>query len=354
MPLDFHKKQKRGRRTLSVRKPLSIANCFYEIVFVRLILHLALHCAEADDHGPQVSAGFWNHQGAHYRDCFGEENYREVAAEAQHDGEPHPAEGAVVLRFGAAEVEHDDQQAQQGERDVPINSPGQRRIGNGPPVLRHHAQGDSNSGQQVYRDGQIFVAGDVVAFAPYVVDQHVENRHGDGCHPFADSQWNYVVSETGGAQGDDTWHQMEGIAGTQDYSHPSEKGILAGLAPASADHFNSNGDNGYEIGHVKNWLHNCLHSMTLLFYFFAARTAAPLVEHCSFYLPKESPTHVGDWVVGMGSVWVAAGANAALYEPSAANISCAAALPVPVPDRNPHGAVPPASGRTERCRKPPA
>ena len=89
--------------------------CFYEIIFVRLILHLALHGAEADDHGPQVSAGFWNHQGAYYRDCFGEENYREVAAEAQHDGEPHPAEGAVVLRFGAAEVEHDNQQTQQGE-----------------------------------------------------------------------------------------------------------------------------------------------------------------------------------------------------------------------------------------------
>ena len=269
MPLGFHKKQRRGRRTLSVRKPLSIANCFYEIVFVRLILHLVLHCAETDDHGPQICAGFWNHQGTHYRDCFGEENYREVAAEAQHDGEPHPAEGAVVLRFGAAEVEHDDQQAQQGERDVPIDSPGQRRIGDGPPVLRHHAQGDSNAGQQVYQGGQILAAGDVVAFAPYVVDQHVENRHGDGCHPFADSQRNHVVPETGGAQGDDTWHQMEGIAGTQDYSHPSEKGILAGLAPASAKHFNSNGDNGYEIGHVKDWLHNCLHSMHTPFLFFA-------------------------------------------------------------------------------------
>lgn len=72
---------------------------------------------------------------------------------------------------------------------------------------------------------------------------------------------------------------------------------------------------------------------------------------------------MGDWIVSTGSVWVAAGANAALvaagasatlYEPSAANISCAAALPAPVPDRNPHGAVPPASGRTEHRRKPPA
>ena len=68
-------------------------------------------------------------------------------------------------------------------------------------------------------------------------------------------------------------------------------------------------------------------------------------------------------MVGMGSVWVAAGANAALvaaganaalYEPSTANISCAAALPAPVPDCNPHGAVPPASAKTERRRKPPA
>ena len=279
---------------------------------MRLILHLALHGAEADDHGPQVSAGFWNHQGAYYRDCFGEENYREVAAEAQHDGEPHPAEGAVVLRFGAAEIEHDDQQAQQGERDVPINSPGQRRVGDDPPVLRHHAQGDSNAGQQVYRDSQIFVAGDVVAFAPYVVDQHVENRHGDRCHPFADAQWNYVVPETGGAQGDDAWHQMEGIAGTQDYSHPSEKCILAGLAPASADHFNSNGDNGYEIGHVKNWLHNCLHYMHPPFFIILLHVRQPhLVEQCSFYLPKESPTHVGDLLVGASATRVAAGANAA-------------------------------------------
>lgn len=85
-----------------------IANFFYEIVFVRLIRHLAFHCAEADDDGPQVGAGFWDHQGAHYRDCFGEKNYREVAAEAQHDGQPHPAEGAVVLLFGTAEVKHDD------------------------------------------------------------------------------------------------------------------------------------------------------------------------------------------------------------------------------------------------------
>lgn len=72
---------------------------------------------------------------------------------------------------------------------------------------------------------------------------------------------------------------------------------------------------------------------------------------------------MGDWIVGTGSVWfmagasatlVAAGVNAALYEPLAANISCAAALPAPVPDCNPHEAVPPASARTERRRKSPA
>ena len=245
-----------------------IANCFYEIVFVRLIRHLALHGAETDDHGPQVCAGFWDHQGAHDWDCFGEENHREVAAEAQHDGEPHPTEGAVVLLFGAAEVEHDDQQAQQGERDVPVDAPGQRRIGGGPLVLRHHAQGNSDACQQVHQDGQVFVLGDVVAFAPYVVNQYVENRHGDGSNPLADSQGNCVVPETGGAQGDDAWHQMEGIAGTQDYGHPSENGELAALAPASADHFNSNGDNGYEISHVENWLHNCLHFMHTPFFIY--------------------------------------------------------------------------------------
>ena len=68
-------------------------------------------------------------------------------------------------------------------------------------------------------------------------------------------------------------------------------------------------------------------------------------------------------MVGTGSVWVAAGANAALvaagvnaalYEPSAANISCAAALPAPVPGCSPLEAAPPASERTERPRKPPA
>ena len=68
-------------------------------------------------------------------------------------------------------------------------------------------------------------------------------------------------------------------------------------------------------------------------------------------------------MVGTGSVWfmagaaaalIAAGANAALYEPSAANISCAATLPAPVPDCSPLEAVPPTSVRTERPRKPPA
>lgn len=268
-----------------------IANCFYEIVFVRLIRHLAFHCAEADDHGPQVGAGFWDHQGAHERDCFGEKNYREVTAEAQHNGEPHPTEGAVVLLFGAAEVKHDDQQAQQGERDVPVNAPGQRRIGGGPLVLRYHAQGDSNARQQVHQDGQVFVLGDIVAFPPYVVDQHVENRHGDGGDPLADSKGNCVVPKTGGAQGDDARNQMEGIAGAQDYGHPAENSELAALALTSADHFNSNGDNGYEIGHVENWLHNCLHCVYSPFFIFllslcgGLRGGLPAHGGLSWHLP---------------------------------------------------------------------
>ena len=57
------------------------------------------------------------------------QHHRDIEAEAQYDGQPHPAEGPVVLVFsGAAEEQDDDQQAQQGKGDIAVDAPGEGRI----------------------------------------------------------------------------------------------------------------------------------------------------------------------------------------------------------------------------------
>ena len=123
----------------------------------------------------------------------------------------------------AAVEQHDDQQAQQGEGDIAVNSPGEGRLGAEPLVLGHHAQRDPPPGQNVRGGGKTVSAADVIPLPPDIVKEHIENRHCRGGDPLAKAQGNSVVLQAGGAQGDDSGHQMEGVSRAQHHRHPAKQ-----------------------------------------------------------------------------------------------------------------------------------
>ena len=162
------------------------------------------------------------------------------------------------MRLGALVEQNDDQQAQQGEGDVAVDTPGQGRAGAEPLVLRHHAQNHTQTGQTVDSSGDTLLAGDLIMLPPYIVQQNIEHGHGDRSDPLAYAQRHGEIFQTGGAQRQGPGHQMEGIAGTQNHSHPAKQAELV-AALAAADHQDADGDNRYQIDGIKNGFYNCLH-----------------------------------------------------------------------------------------------
>ena len=171
----------------------------------------------------------------------------------------------MLLR--AAVEQHDNQQTQQGEGNVAVDAPGERRGGAEPLVLRHHAEHDANGGEQVDGGGQAAFALDLVALPPDVVEQHIEDGHGDGGDPLAEAERHGVVFKAGGAQRQRAGDQVEGVAGAQHDGHQTEQAeLLAALA--SADHQNTDGDDGHQIDGVKDGFDNSLHDNFLFSDFF--------------------------------------------------------------------------------------
>ena len=67
-----------------------------------------------------------------------------------------------------------------------------------------------------------------------------------------------VVFKAGGAQRQRAGDQVEGVAGAQHDGHQTEQAeLLAALA--SADHQNTDGDDGHQIDGVKDGFDNSLH-----------------------------------------------------------------------------------------------
>ena len=261
---------------------------------------LFLHGGVADQHRPDIGAGLRNHQHSDERNGVRPQHHRDIETKAQHDGQPHPAERAILMLFGAAIEQHDDQQTQQREGNVAVDAPRQRRGCAQPLVLRHHAKADSHGAERVHGGGQTGLSLDLIALPPDVVEQYIENGHGDGCDPLAQTKRDGVALKAGGAQRQRTRNQMEGISGSQHNGHQPEQPKLR-VALAVSDHQNADGDDGYQIDRIEEGFNNCLHMpfsfFSVDFYSLTAANIAlskaveagmvrrfhslPLHEHCS-------------------------------------------------------------------------
>ena len=124
---------------------------------------------------------------------------------------------------------------------------------------------------------------DLITLTPDVIENHIEDGHGDGGDPLAQSQGYGVVLQAGSAQCQRTGYQAEGVSRAQHHSHHAEEPVLT-PSLAAPDHKNSDGNDGDEIDRVKQGLYNCLHNeysfrSVLLFDLYqphaAARTALP-------------------------------------------------------------------------------
>lgn len=147
---------------------------------------VVFHRPIADPNRPDVGARLGNHEHADGRDLLGPQDDGNVKGEAEHDRERHPAKRLVVRLFHFVREEHDDQQAEQGERNVADHAPKQWRSGAEPLVLGQHAKQDAQTGQTVHQSAQTVVLANGVAFAPYEIEQDVKHGHRDGGDPFAD------------------------------------------------------------------------------------------------------------------------------------------------------------------------
>ena len=67
-------------------------------------LAFLFHGGIADQHRPHIGAGFGNHQHTDHRKGISPQHHRNIETKAQHDGQPHPAEGLVAVFLGAAIV----------------------------------------------------------------------------------------------------------------------------------------------------------------------------------------------------------------------------------------------------------
>ena len=127
-----------------------------------------------------------------------------------------------------------------------------------PLVLRHHAQHDAHGRKSVHGNGQVFLALDLVALAPDVVQQHIEHGHGHRGDPLAQTQRHSVVLQAGGAQCQRTGHQMERVTCAQHHGHQAEQAKL-GVVLAAADHADAHGQHGDKIEDVEYGLNDCSH-----------------------------------------------------------------------------------------------
>ena len=154
------------------------------------------------------------------------------------------------------EEKNDDENAEDRERDVAIHAPGQRRIGACPGVLGEEAQNDTRGRQNPHGRGQRAGLFCFVTFPPDVVEQDIEDRHGDGGYELPDTKSRDMIREAVSQLRKDARDKMERVAGAQNDRHDAEKPVLP-VPPASADHKDAEGDHGDEISDVKNRFSDC-------------------------------------------------------------------------------------------------
>lgn len=95
-----------------------------------ILFAFPFHGKVSNEHRPHIGADLGDHQHPDYGHGVRPQHHRDVEAkEAQHNGQPHPAESTVPVFLRAAVEQYDNQKAQQGERDVAVDAPGEGRFG---------------------------------------------------------------------------------------------------------------------------------------------------------------------------------------------------------------------------------
>lgn len=97
------------------------------------------HRLITDQNSPYICTGFGYHQHSDHGDHVSPEDDRDIKSKTQHDRQPHPSKRSVVLSLCRLKEQYDDQQSEQGKRNVSVNSPTERRIWAQPAVLREEA-----------------------------------------------------------------------------------------------------------------------------------------------------------------------------------------------------------------------
>lgn len=155
-----------------------------------------------------------------------------------------------MVLTGAFIEEDDNENPHDGERDVSVNAPRQRRGGTCPSVLRAKTEDNAEERQKVDNGGQCFFLCDVVAHPPDMVENHIKDGHGDGCNQFAHAQRKGVVFQPRCPKGKSSGNEMEGITKAQQDRHDAKEAILL-LSLFSARHENAQCDDAGEIEYIE-------------------------------------------------------------------------------------------------------
>ena len=117
----------------------------------------------------------------------------------------------VFVLFCASVKQNDDEQSQQGKRNVAIDAPGKRSVCLCPRILWEHTKRNSYCCEQVNGPGNAVIALNLVSDSPYIVQQDIKDSHGDGGDPLSDSQSRGKGIQTSGAKRHCTRNEMEGV-----------------------------------------------------------------------------------------------------------------------------------------------
>ena len=116
--------------------------------------------------------------------------------------------------------------------------------------MRQHAQRDTHDGQGKDRHGRSDVVLHLVALAPHVVEQYVEDGHGNRGNPLAQAQLHGISVKAGRAERQRAGDQVERITGAQNDRHPAKQLELT-VALAAANHANAEGNDRHQIDDVE-------------------------------------------------------------------------------------------------------
>ena len=133
-----------------------------------------------------IADRFRQHQHPEYRNERRRDGDRNIEQKRQRDEQPVKAERAYFFSADKEQV-HDDR-AERDERHVANYTPDDRTFIFEPSVLRQEAKRGSDRGKSVHGDTHAFVFPLAVSAQPQAIHKHIEDRHRDRSHEFADPE----------------------------------------------------------------------------------------------------------------------------------------------------------------------